>query len=376
MAGEFSRELSRKVWASQARHAALGYRMGGRTPYGMRRMLLDDRGAPKLELAPGQVKNIRSEKVVLVPGPVEELEVIRRIYRLSIRSRLYDGEIAQLLNEEGVPAVGGRPWSNFLVRQILTSELYLGTALFNRVSQKMGGLQVRNPPEQWIRREAAFQPVISRRTFLDAQRCRHKRRSFKLTEDELLEPLRQLLAKEGKLSLPLIMATPDMPNHASYRRRYGSLDAAYAKVGYFRPSNGPAWGSPAVMERAAAFCTQAASTIKQSGGRLYRGRATGLIIVDKRLRLGTTVARFHDGARDQFWEVTINRSHATDYILAALLQADDSSVEAYYLFPSDQFPPGGTIRILGERGKYARCRLPDLLSLYAAISGQDPAAFT
>jgi DNA invertase Pin-like site-specific DNA recombinase len=45
MAGEYSRELSVKVRAGQRRLAALGYKLGGTAPYGLRRMLLDSRGS-------------------------------------------------------------------------------------------------------------------------------------------------------------------------------------------------------------------------------------------------------------------------------------------------------------------------------------------
>ncbi|MCZ4342472.1 recombinase family protein [Sphingomonadaceae bacterium G21617-S1] len=38
MAGEYSRELSAKVYAGQARLVKMGYHMGGRAPYGFRRV--------------------------------------------------------------------------------------------------------------------------------------------------------------------------------------------------------------------------------------------------------------------------------------------------------------------------------------------------
>ena len=375
MAGEFSRELSRKIWTSQARHAALGFRMGGRTPYGVRRQLLDDYGSAKMQLAPGEVKNIRSEKVVLVPGPPEELDIIRRIYRLSIRSQLHDGEIASVLNEEGLPAVGGSPWSKYLVRQILTSELYLGTALFNRVSHKMGGLPVRNPPEQWIRRSAMFPPIISLRTFRAAQRCRHKRRSFRLTEPELLGPLRNLLAAEGRLSLPLITKTPGMPNPASYRRRYGSLDAAYAKVGYIRPIRRTCPPSERVVDRLSALTVQVLGSIERSGLKVRRDAVTGLLRIDGKCSLAVALSRYHAGVRDHFWEFRLRRDQDVYLVLAGLLAPDDRTIQAYYLIPAARFPAAGKIRIVAGGHRLERFRLPDLTGLgdrlWAEIRARD-----
>jgi DNA invertase Pin-like site-specific DNA recombinase len=47
MAGEYSRELSAKVFAGQCRLITLGFRQGGTPGYGLRRLLLDQRGNPR-----------------------------------------------------------------------------------------------------------------------------------------------------------------------------------------------------------------------------------------------------------------------------------------------------------------------------------------
>ena len=53
MAGEYSRELSAKVFAGQCRLIELGFRQGGPPGYGLRRRLVDQNGAPKAELTRG-----------------------------------------------------------------------------------------------------------------------------------------------------------------------------------------------------------------------------------------------------------------------------------------------------------------------------------
>lgn len=52
MAGEYSRELSVKVFAGQCRLIELGYRQGGPAGFGLRRALLNERGEVKTEPAP------------------------------------------------------------------------------------------------------------------------------------------------------------------------------------------------------------------------------------------------------------------------------------------------------------------------------------
>src|SRR5271163_2034282 len=84
MAGEYSRELSAKVFKGQCKLVELGFRQGGPAGYGLRRMLVDQAGAQKGLLTRGQHKSIQTDRIVLVPGPPEELDTVRWIYKAFI----------------------------------------------------------------------------------------------------------------------------------------------------------------------------------------------------------------------------------------------------------------------------------------------------
>src|SRR6266404_6481876 len=62
MAGEYSRELSVKVFAGQCRLIELGYRQGGPAGFGLRRMLVDQNGTHKGELSRGEHKSIQTDR--------------------------------------------------------------------------------------------------------------------------------------------------------------------------------------------------------------------------------------------------------------------------------------------------------------------------
>jgi hypothetical protein len=47
-----------------------------------------------------------------------------------------------------------------------------------------------------------------------------------------LQAMRDLLAVHGRLSTPLVLATPGMASPATYRRRFGSFRAIYEHLGY------------------------------------------------------------------------------------------------------------------------------------------------
>jgi hypothetical protein len=52
------------------------------------------------------------------------------------------------------------------------------------------------------------------------------------TDDELLDELRLLLARRGKLTMSLIEASQFTRSPNTYIRRFGSLTAAYERIGY------------------------------------------------------------------------------------------------------------------------------------------------
>jgi DNA invertase Pin-like site-specific DNA recombinase len=80
MAGTYSLELSAKVFQGACRLIQLGYKQGGTAGYGLRRMLIDQSGQEKALLKMGEHKSIQTDRVVLVPGPENEVAEVRRIY--------------------------------------------------------------------------------------------------------------------------------------------------------------------------------------------------------------------------------------------------------------------------------------------------------
>src|SRR5216684_3261443 len=100
MAGEYSRELSSKVFQGACRLVQLGFRQGGAAGFGLRRVLLDQSGEKKAMLKMGEHKSIQTDRVVLVAGPDEEVKVVRRIYREFITDGKMESEIAAGLNAQ------------------------------------------------------------------------------------------------------------------------------------------------------------------------------------------------------------------------------------------------------------------------------------
>ncbi len=203
MAGEYSRELSTKVFKGQCRLIELGYRQGGPAGFGLRRMLLNQNGEHKGTLTAGERKSLQTDRVILVPGPESEIQVVRCIYDQFVRQGLRELEIATRLNAEGVTTDLGRPWTRSTVHQVLTNEKYIGHNVYNRRSFKLKKKRVENPPEMWVRKEAAFEPIVAVEDFFIARGIIQERLR-RVSDSEMLEKLRELASQTDRLSAKAI----------------------------------------------------------------------------------------------------------------------------------------------------------------------------
>jgi len=235
MAAEYSRELSVRIIRTKKILTERGYRVGGAAGYGLRRMLLSPEGIPKRLLALGEVKDIPTGRVILVPGPTNEVNTVREIYRLrTLKLESCDG-IATGLNQKGIPHPSV-PWDGGHVRVILENPKYMGCATWRRTTGPLGAREVAVPPEQWVRKDGAFEAIIDPETYEKAQRIRRELTLHKSNE-RLLGELRSLLKREKRISEHLIDQSLHMAGSLTYVRRFGSLKHAYSLIGYNEDRN-------------------------------------------------------------------------------------------------------------------------------------------
>ena len=173
---------------------------------------------------------------MLVPGPKKEIELVQEIFRMFVKRKLSIPQIARELNRRGLRQINGAEWKQGVLRTMLTNLKYTGCQVFGRTTQKLSTPVVRVPKEQWTIKPGAFEAIIDQKTFDKAQ-ARFKSYPVNLSNDELLQRLKRLLAKKGKLSVSIIQRSRLVPSPSVYARRFGSLAQAYELIGYNAPEN-------------------------------------------------------------------------------------------------------------------------------------------
>jgi len=342
MAGEYSRELSAKVFAGQCRLIELGYRQGGPAGYGLRRVLIDQSGSMKGELARGEHKSLQTDRVILVPGAEEEVRIVNQIYSWFIEEGLSECDIAGRLNGMNVRTNLDRQWTRGTVREVLTNEKYIGNNVYNRVSFKLKKLRIVNPPEMWIKKEHAFEAIVAPDVFYTAQGIL-RARSRRYTNEELIERLRSLYQKRGFLSGLVIDETDDMPGACVYIHRFGSLIRAYQIVG-FTPARDYRFleVNRYIRSLHPQIVAETEKQIVDLGGSVIRDAATDLLDVNHEFSVSIVLARCQslESGRNR-WKVRFDTSLTPDITVAVRLDEANQAALDYYLLPRLDFSQSG-----------------------------------
>jgi DNA invertase Pin-like site-specific DNA recombinase len=334
MAGEYSRELSSKVFAGQCRLITLGYRQGGPAGYGLRRRLVNEHNEPKAPLARGEHKSLQTDRVILVLGPDDEVETVRRIYRLFVLELRSEREIATILNQEGKVTDLGQPWSRSIVRQILSNEKYIGNNVYNRVSFKLKKKRVVNTPDMWVRGDGVFEAIVDPMLFQAAQTILADR-ARRFSDEELLKLLSTLLGARGALSGMIIDEVESMPSSAAYRHRFGSLLRAYELIGY-TPARDYRYLETNRQLRLMHpdVVADTVVNIERIGGTVTVDEETDLLVVNQEVTLALVIVRCQPTPAGSLrWRVRLDAGLRPDITVAVRMEPDNRRVRDYYLLP-------------------------------------------
>jgi DNA invertase Pin-like site-specific DNA recombinase len=352
MAGEYSRELSSKVFQGACRLIQLGFKQGGTAGFGLRRMLVDHTGQKKGLLKMGEHKSIQTDRVILVPGPEEEVATVRWMYEAFVKEGKSEGEITKVLNERGILTDFARPWTRGTVHEVLTNEKYLGNNVYHRTSCKLKQKHVENPPEKWIRADNAFVGIIDSTLFLAAQGI-ILTRSRKWSDEEMLEKLRSILTQHGRISGILIDESEDLPSSSAFRNRFGSLVSAYRLIGYdpeidysFIEINRQ------IRKKHPEIVAEVVGKLRQMGSSVVIDEKTDLLLVNDEWTVSIVLCRYQQSeAGTARWVIRLDEGLKPDITIAVRLDETNVGIRDYYLLPALDMT-WGKLRMGEENGVY------------------------
>ena len=151
----YSANLSQDVVRGMRENASRGFFVGGRVPYGYRRL---------------DVKDGETTRTKLEPDPATA-PIVQRIFR-ECHNGVGLKEIARSLNRDGLSTMFGKDWSPTSVHNILRNEAYAGTLVWGRLKKgKAGPIEPLSP----VRVEKAWPGIVDQQTFEETKRKRADR---------------------------------------------------------------------------------------------------------------------------------------------------------------------------------------------------------
>ncbi|MGJ4950032.1 recombinase family protein [Bradyrhizobium sp. HKCCYLS20291] len=344
MAAEYSRELSVKVHTGICRFVGLGFLPGGPIGYGLKRVLVNERLEPKKVMTKGERKYLQTDHIRLQPGDEREVAIVRWIFArfLEVKS---EKTIAKELNRDGIYC-RGKVWRGPNITRMLRSENYIGNLVYNRQSKKLRGERINNPPNQWVRAEQCFEPIVAKEVFLAVQKILLERR-VDISEEEMLFRLKQLLQREGRLTPKIINASVELPSARTFIDHFGTLRNAYRLIGYQSQRRCEYidvrrdWVEP-LSALAQRICQRLQKEGHQATLQSTKSHWTNVgvpeqhLTVDGRQKLFCRVAYWTAGARpgfSPFWTVSCRRL-PPGWIVAIRLNEKNQSILDYVLMPT------------------------------------------
>jgi len=334
MAGEYSRELSVKVFKGQCKLIEEGFRQGGSAGFGLRRMLIDQHNNHKGILERGEYKSLQTDRVILIPGPPEEIKTVSKIYTLFVEEGKSEFEIAEHLNRQGIMTDLKRPWTRGSINQILSNEKYIGNNVYNRSSFKLKQKRIKNPKEMWIRHDGAFEAIIDPQIFYKAQGIILER-NRRYSDEEMLDRLKDLYQKHGRLSGFLIDESEGMPLSTAYISRFKGLIRAYKLVGY-TPDRDYRYikTNRHLRKMYPEIVSNVIKEIEILGGYVKQDKKTDLLFVNDEFTASLVLARCSQTPAGALrWVVRFDSGLEPDITIVLRMDVTNKAPMDYYLLP-------------------------------------------
>jgi len=372
MAAEYSRELGAKVLHAQCRFSQMGYKQGGRPGYGLRRVPIAQDGLAKTALEFGERKSVATDRVALRHGPLEEVQLVRRIFCLYVEEGWTDTRIAKQLCAEGLVTHLGKPWDAASVRRILINSRYCGEVIFNQTTRRLRSKVLANPKQEWVHCAEALAPMVTREMFESAQ-CIRRRRAEGPSRVEMLAAIRRIFNERGYINQVLCQTDPVLgkffikKNFGSYIRAFGAAELPWQYTTH------GALEIRSMRIRIEALISEVGILVTQAGGEVDHTNVWNVLRLNNCVTVKISLSSnrtFDDGARR--WRVPLSCGAQSDFVLCGLLDHCNDKVSHYLLLSPAAINKASLLLSAKKLSRYAEQCFPDLAQVFGVDAPERP----
>ena len=198
-------------------------------------------------------------------------------------------------------------------------------------------------------------------------------RSQKLTDEEMLDRLREVLKKHGRISGLLIDEQEGLPSSSAFQHRFGSLVTAYRLIGYdpgidysFIEVNRQ------LRRQYPVIVADAILRLEQIGAQVFQDKTTDLLHINDELRVSIVLCR-HVTTPAGFsrWVVRLDEGLRPDITIAIRMNTSNDAPRDYYLLPAIDMT-WETLRVAEDNGVYLDAYRFDSLDYFFGMAKRCP----
>jgi hypothetical protein len=281
---------------------------------------------------------------------VDALKPLGTIHHQFVEDRRTERQIADWLNAQGIMSDLERPWTRGAVHQILINDKYAGHNVWGRTSYKLKTRHVRNDPSDWIRHDGAF-PALVPQALFDQARLIIEARAKRLSDEQMLALLAEILQRNGYLSGLIIDESDDGPSSSAYQSRFGSPLRAYALVG-FVPEHDYRYIdiNRALRRLHPSIVKSVIDGVIAAGGTATQNLENDTLFVNNEIVVSVVIARCKlTRGGNRRWKIRLDESLRPD--LTICIRMDDENMHAhdYYVLPRMTLTEG-VLRLAAHNG--------------------------
>ncbi|MGB8129879.1 MAG: hypothetical protein WCG81_08800, partial [Candidatus Angelobacter sp.] len=196
---------------------------------------------------------------------------------------------------------------------------------------------VANAPERWVSKENAFEAIISRAQFEEAQAFLDNLHPT-YTDEELLNILRRLLKKNGKLSWSVLKQSQSAPGPFIYQKRFGGLEKAYAAIGYEPEYN---YARVTELRRSLqqaewSLRNKLVEQLKEKGVEVCEHSTSRGLTLNRELTVAIRAAHYRYWNNKWLgfgWDLRINFQNGVEILVVVCLGSGEQEIRAQYIIP-------------------------------------------
>jgi hypothetical protein len=196
-----------------------------------------------------------------------------------------------------------------------------------------------NPESQWVRKERAFEPIVDLERFYTVQEI-YRERNKKTTDEELLQGLRDLYARQGRLSALIIDEADYLPPSSLVSSRFGGLLRVYQMIGYTPKRD---YQYVAINQRLRILHTEIMTDVVRRieylcGRQIPIDPESGLLELNCHLCISVVISRcFTTPTGTRRWKIRFDSGLHPDITVAVRMDTRNEAILDYYILPALEF---------------------------------------